>query len=217
MFVTGSQLHADAGAPAVRRQVELMRAIFRAGVPCFGSCRGLQIATVAAGGEVGLSPRGREVGFARNVAPTPEGRAHPLLADRPAAFTALSTHADAVLRPAPGTTVLASSAMNPVQAAVIRHEGGLFWGTQYHPELPLDELAAALDRQRATLIEEGFFADAAAHAATVADLSALHGDPGRRDLAWRYGLDAQVLDAELRTSELRRFMAHRVRRARAMA
>ena len=35
----------------------------------------------------------------------------------------------------------------------------------------------------------------------VADLSALVEDPSRTDVAWRYGIDATVLDASVRERE----------------
>jgi GMP synthase (glutamine-hydrolysing) len=60
VFVTGSPLHLYQDTPETRREVDLMRAVFEAGVPAFGSCAGLQVATVAAGGTVRPSRRGRE-------------------------------------------------------------------------------------------------------------------------------------------------------------
>src|SRR5258706_5518169 len=47
---TGSALNIYNDNPAVRSQIELSRAVFEAGVPQFGSCWGLQVAAVAAGG-----------------------------------------------------------------------------------------------------------------------------------------------------------------------
>ncbi|MGN5374035.1 glutamine amidotransferase-related protein [Sphingomonas hankookensis] len=50
VFLTGSPMHVyDDGGP-VRRQLAFMTQVFAAGVPSFGSCAGLQIATAAAGG-----------------------------------------------------------------------------------------------------------------------------------------------------------------------
>jgi GMP synthase (glutamine-hydrolysing) len=46
----------------------------------------------------------------------------------------------------------------------------------------------------------------------VGCIEAMDRDPGRRDLAWRLGLDAEVIEPELRTRELRNFLAHIGRR-----
>ncbi|WP_372425105.1 type 1 glutamine amidotransferase [Salinarimonas chemoclinalis] len=210
VFLTGSALNLYDGGPAVTRQIDLMRAVYASGTPAFGSCWGLQVGAAAAGGTVVRNPAGREVGFARRIVPTPAGRQHPMLADRPAAYEAPAVHLDIVETAPEGTTVLAGNRLAPIQAAEIRHAGGLFWGVQYHPEFSLSELAAIVDRLAEPLTREGFFADVPGARAYAADLRALDADPARCDLAWRHGIDAQVLDPTRRTAEITRFVAHAV-------
>lgn len=211
IFLTGSALHIYQVAPPVTRQIELMRAIYRSGTPCFGSCWGIQMGSVAAGGSVIANPAGREVGFARRITPTAEGLSHPLLAGRPPSFDAPAIHLDAVALPPGDISVLASNAMTPVQAAEIRHEGGVFWGVQYHPEFSLGEVASILQRMRDTLIAEGFRRDRADVLRHCEEMEALDVDPTRSDLAWAHGLDAEVLEPMRRLTEIRNFLKHRVR------
>ncbi|HEV2555847.1 MAG TPA: type 1 glutamine amidotransferase [Bosea sp. (in: a-proteobacteria)] len=211
IVLTGSALHIYELEPAVTRQIELMRAIYASGTPCFGSCWGIQMGAVAAGGTVMANPRGREVGFARKIAPSESGRTHPLLAGRPAAFDAPAIHLDTVVQPPHGTTILASNAYSQVQAAEIRHEGGVFWGVQYHPEFPLRQVASILGRMVPVLIEEGFRKDEADAETWLSELRALDADRSRQDLAWAHGLDAEVLDDMRRVTELRNFLNHRVK------
>ncbi|HSK40749.1 MAG TPA: type 1 glutamine amidotransferase, partial [Arenibaculum sp.] len=156
---TGSALNVYNGGPAIEPQVELARAAFRAGVPIFGSCWGLQVATVAAGGEVRANALGRELGLARRIAPTGAGAAHPMFAGKAAPFDAIAVHVDEVVTIAPGTTVLAGNAMSPVQAAEIRFAAGRCWGVQYHPEYDLNEIATVIVRYAPRLVDAGFFAD----------------------------------------------------------
>jgi GMP synthase (glutamine-hydrolysing) len=209
--LTGSALHVYQLEPAVSRQIELMRAVYTSGVPAFGSCWGLQVGTVAAGGVVRANPLGREVGFARNLHPTEAGRSHPLLANRPAVFDAPAVHLDAVSAPPANCTVLAANRVSGVQAAEIRYGGGTFWGVQYHPEFSLRELAIILQRLSDALVAEGFCRSTDEAALYAADLKALDADPFRRDLAWRHGLNEQVLDPALRLTEIRNFVEHRVK------
>ncbi|HEV2559105.1 MAG TPA: type 1 glutamine amidotransferase [Microvirga sp.] len=211
VVLTGSALNLYDGTPEIRRQVDLMRSVYASGTPAFGSCWGIQIGAVAAGGDVVRNPRGREIGFARRIAPTEAGRAHPMLAGRPAAYDAPAIHLDTVTVAPQGCTVLASNAYSDIQAAEIAHEGGTFWGVQYHPEFSLGELAVILERRMEILVGEGFCETLEDAASYVADLTALHAEPQRRDLAWRHGLDREVLDPERRTGEIRRFIAERVR------
>ncbi|MBD3848938.1 type 1 glutamine amidotransferase [Bosea sp. SSUT16] len=211
IFLTGSALHIYKIEPAVTRQIELMRAIYASGTPSFGSCWGIQMGAVAAGGTVTANPNGREVGFARRIAPTEIGRGHALLAGRPAAFDAPAIHLDSVALPPHGTTILASNAISQVQAAEIKHNGGTFWGVQYHPEFPLKQVASILGRMVPLLIEEGFRKDEVTAKDWLADLETLDADPARQDLAWAHGLDREVLDAERRVTELRNFLDRRVK------
>jgi len=53
---TGSDLTIYHDDPRVTRQIELAQAIYRVGRPMYGSCWGVQMAAVAAGGEVQKMP-----------------------------------------------------------------------------------------------------------------------------------------------------------------
>jgi GMP synthase (glutamine-hydrolysing) len=206
VFVTGSPLHLYQDTPEARREVELMRAVFEAGVPSFGSCAGLQVATVAAGGTVRPSRRGREAGFARRITLTEAGHQHPLLAGRPASFDAPAFHSDEVETLPEGGTLLAFNTVTEVQALEIRHGPGVFWGVQYHPELDLGEVVGALRRQCEDLVEEAYVRGSEDLESYASMIEALHQAPDRRDLAWLLGLDEQATTVDCRLTELRNFI-----------
>lgn len=216
LVFTGSTLRVAEGGPAVIRQVELMRAALAQGVPVFGSCWGVQVAATLAGGEARENPRGPEYVFARNLAPSAAGREHPLLAGRPPAYDAPAIHSDAVVVPPPGSTVLAGNGRLDVQAIALDYEGGTFWGTQYHPELDLDEVAAMLRLSAREIVGAGFCADEAVVEAHARALRDLHDDPaGHADLAWRFGLGPEVLETVRRRREIGNFLDALVRPVRA--
>jgi GMP synthase (glutamine-hydrolysing) len=206
VFLTGSPLHLYKETPETRRTVEFMRAVFASGTPSFGSCAGLQVATVAAGGTVRPNARGYEAAFARRITPTEHGRSHPLLAGRPPSYDAPAVHTDEVEALPEGAMLLAGNGVTAVQAAEIRFDAGVFWGVQYHPELALDEVAAALRRQADSLIETGLALSRDDVESFANDVDALHREPRRRDLAWRLGLDEQVTDTAKRQRELQNFI-----------
>mgnify|MGYP004498045501 CR=1 FL=1 len=211
VFLTGSPLHLWQDSPEVRRELEFMRAVFASGTPAFGSCAGLQVATVAAGGTVRPMGRRREAGFARRIVPTACGRVHPMLAGRPAAYDAPAIHTDEVAALPPGARLLASNGVTQVQAAEIRHEGGIFWGTQYHPELPMGDIAAALRRQAADLIEHDLARSEDDVEVIAGWVDELAEEPDRVDLLWRLGLSADVADVHGRTTEIANFIGHLVK------
>jgi GMP synthase (glutamine-hydrolysing) len=205
--ITGSSLNIYRREAESTRQVAFVREVFAQGIPMFGSCWGLQLAAVAAGGEVGLNPAGREVAFARKITLTDAGHAHPMHARRPAAFDAPAIHSDIVTRLPDNTVVTARNAMSDVQAAEIRFGRGVFWGVQYHPEYRLHDIAAVIRRYGQTLVDEGFFANLAELEHYAGDLAALEANPGRRDIAWRLGVDRDVVSDETRQIELTNWIA----------
>lgn len=209
--LTGSHLNLYDDTPEIRRQIELMRAVYRARTPVFGSCWGVQVGAAAAGGTVTRNPRGLEVGIARAITPTQAGRSHPMLAGRGDSWDAPCWHSDIVASFPGETTVLARNACAPLQAAEFRHDGGVFWGVQYHPEFSLSEVAAILRRTTPRLIEAGLFADEPTGAAYCDALTALDRDPARADLAFSLGVQPELLDVSTRTLEIRNFLEAYVR------
>lgn len=214
VVITGSALNIYEDRPEVHRQIAFASRVFEIGMPFFGSCWGLQIATVAAGGEVTINARGREIGYARGITLTAAGTAHPLHEGRPLCFDAPAVHTDHVTRAPEGMTITAKNAMSAVQAAEIRHGNGVFWGVQYHPEYSFRDLSDVLVRYAAVLIEEEkLFTDQAQLAAYVRDLRVFDDDRSRRDIAWRYALSADLQDDRSRNCELRNWLRHQLRAA----
>lgn len=218
VFVTGSPMHVYDETPETKRQLAFMRAVFASGTPSFGSCAGLQVAVAAAGGRVRAMEH-KEAGLARRIARTDAGHEHPLLAGRGPAWDAPAIHGDEVEALPKGGVLLATSSTTGVQAAEIVHDGGTFWGVQYHPELSLAEIAAALRRQADDLVEAGL-ALTTEQIGEQADLfDALDTRPDRLDVRWRLGVDAELAEEPRRRTELVNFIRHlveptRVRRGR---
>jgi len=214
IVLTGSHLNIYDRTPEILRQIDLMRAIYASGTPSFGSCWGLQVAAVAAEGDVQKNPLGREVGFARRLRRTEAGRGHPMLEGRPEVYDAPAIHLDMVTTLPKDAVVIATNPISEVQAAEIRHDGGTFWGVQYHPEFSLAELAVILRQRTELMIREGFCRTPEEVHAYADDLTILDEEPSRFDLAWRHGIDAEVLEPTRRTREIRNFIEHRVKVAK---
>jgi GMP synthase (glutamine-hydrolysing) len=213
--ITGSGLHIYDSSPAVMRQIELTRAVLATGTPVFGSCWGLQVLTVAAGGTVRKNPKGREIGFGRRIKLTDDGRKHTMYVGKPEVFNAPTVHLDEVETLAPGTTLLATNETSNVQSVEIRVNGAVAWGVQYHPEYPLREIAAIVRRIGLRLIDEGFFLDSKEIATFAGDLDTLDRNPNEKRLSWRYGISRNVLDKRLRTGEIANWLQYQVLPTRA--
>jgi GMP synthase (glutamine-hydrolysing) len=210
---TGSSLTVYADDPKVQPQIAFARAAFEAQVPSFGSCWAAQIAVVAAGGQCAQNFRGREMGFARKIALTPEGRAHPLYSGKKSVFDAFISHEDEATHLPPGGLLLASNDHSHMQAVAVTHKGGQFWGLQYHPEYDLHELARLCYCRKEKLTRMGFFRDVEAAQDYVDKLEALHQDPSRKDIAWLLGIDQDVMNEDIRQVEVRNWIDRLVRPA----
>ena len=207
---TGCSLTIYEDTKEVRGQLDLARAAFEAKVPSFGSCWAAQIAVAAAGGIVRANPRGREMGIARKIALTPEGRGHPMYAGKASVFDGFISHVDEVTHLPPGGVLLAGNAFTHMQAVAVIYKGGVFWGLQYHPEYTLHEMARLTWCRLDKLVTLGFFKDREAGEAYVTLLETLHQDPTRKDIAWLLGVDEDVMSADVRTQEVRNWIENLV-------
>ncbi|MGE4373853.1 MAG: type 1 glutamine amidotransferase [Xanthobacter sp.] len=208
--ITGSSLNIYTRAPEVETQIALIRTAFETGVPIFGSCWGLQLLTVAAGGSVRLSPKGREVGFGRRIRQMEHDTCHPLYTDKTPVFEAMTVHQDEVETLPEGAVLLATNDHSAVQATAFKAGRSTCWGVQYHPEYPFREMAAIFRRYCPKLIAEGFFMDEEEAGLFIADLEHLERDPGNKSLSWRFGIDEALTRKAVRTQELRNWIDHMV-------
>jgi len=208
--ITGSALNIYSLEAAVERQIDLTKAVFAAGVPCFGSCWGLQLGVTAAGGSVVRNPRGREFGFGRRIMLTPAGRDHAMFQGKPEVFEAPTVHVDTVESLPPGATPLAHNDMGLQAAEIKLKSGSTFWGVQYHPEYSCAEAAAMARRYGEVLIRDGLVRDQADLDALVADLQALDATPGDARLAWRFGVGESITNPDIKLAELRNWLTQRV-------
>lgn len=190
----------------VKRHIELAREAYQAGVPQYGTCWGVQIAAVAAGGAVAANPGGREMGIGRKITLSATGRAHPMYTDKPTTFDGYVSHFDEVTHLPPGAEVLAANAFTRVQALSVYHEKGAFWGLQYHPEYDLYEMARLIHCRRAALIKEGFFKDEAEAQSLVHQFEQLHKNPADKALAWQLGVEADLIVDHVRQTEPHNWM-----------
>ncbi len=202
MVISGSSLHAYDTDFAVTNQIALVCEAAEVGLPIFGSCWGLQIAAMAAGGLVEYHPVGREVGFARKIRVTDAGRDHPMFAAKGRVFDAPCIHYDEVTRLPDGATLLATNAHSEVQAAVIPLGQTEIWAVQYHPEFDAAHLADLYRLYADDMVGQGFFADVEELESYAASLAKLRAEPDNAALAWQLGVDADITDDARRRAEI---------------
>ncbi len=207
---TGSDLTIYEDDPRVRRQIELARAIYKAGVPAYGSCWGIQMAAVAAGGEVQHNPNGREWGIARAIQRTEDGRRSLLLKGKPDVYDGFIMHLDEVTRIPSGGKWLATNEHTRVQALEVHYLNGTFWATQYHPEYDLYEMGRLIAARATPLVREGIFPDKEAVRTYAEKMKQLYQHPDDQALRRELDVGEDILDPAIRQQELRNWMDYLV-------
>ncbi|RTE55183.1 type 1 glutamine amidotransferase [Arenibacter aquaticus] len=154
---TGSSLSVTADIPDVNRQLQFADEVFMSGVPLYGSCWGMQVATVVAGGKVALSDNGLEFGISKPIELTGLGRKSSLTSHRKTAFTSLCIHYDEVVKTPENASILASNAHSKVQAMTFDYKNTSFFGVQYHPEFNPSNMALIGSFLSEKLVNNGAF------------------------------------------------------------
>lgn len=204
---TGSDLtiyHTD--DPRVSRQIELCREIFKSGIPSFGSCWGIQMACLVAGGAVKKNPKGREWAIAKNIRLTEAGKRSDMLKGKPDKFDAFIMHLDEVSRLPQGVELLATNDHTTVQAVEVTFDQGTFWATQYHPEYNLFEMSRLISARATPLVTEGFFKQEDGVKKYASDLKKLHNHPESESLRNKLDIQDDITDSDIRELELRNWV-----------
>jgi GMP synthase (glutamine-hydrolysing) len=118
-----------------------MKRLVDEGVPTFASCWGFQAMSLALGGDVHYLPNRGHVGTCE-IESTLAGQRDDVFGALGATFTAQLGHEDVVTEHPPEAVVLAHSTHGDVQAWRIGNMP--IWGTQFHPELRMEDLALRL-------------------------------------------------------------------------
>lgn len=119
-------------------------------IPVLGLCYGHQLIAHGLGGEVGMNPRGREMGTVGVTISPAVAEGHPLL--DPGLFPGHMSHLESVLVPPKDAKVLATTELEP--HAVLQF-GPRQWGTQFHPEFDREIMQRYIQARREVLTGEG--------------------------------------------------------------
>jgi GMP synthase (glutamine-hydrolysing) len=157
LVVLGGSMSAcsDHDHPWLGRVKRLIRDGADRGVPVLGICLGHQLAAAALGGEVGVNPRGQQIGL-QGIGWTRAARRDPLTAPVSSARAALHWNQDLVHVAPPGTEVLAETAAGELQAARF---APTVWGVQWHPEADEEIVSVWAENDRDAVAERGLDVD----------------------------------------------------------
>lgn len=160
--LTGSSVAWGAEEVEAKPYLKFLDKVLGTGKPVLGSCWGMQTVAVLLGGMSGPNPKGSEIGLARDISLTEQGKRHILFRGMPERFSSPSFHRDHVTRLPAGAILLASNPVSHVQAMAYRNFGIDYMGFQFHPEIPLEHFRSEHQKRSqlpGTIIELRDFPD----------------------------------------------------------
>lgn len=151
LVITGSSALVTDRLPWSEAAAAWLPEVLRRDVPVLGICYGHQLLAHALGGEVGMNPRGREIGTIE-VELSPEGARDPLFAELGPRLCVSASHRQSVLALPEGARRLAGNDADPNQAFAL---GERVWGVQFHPEWDHEVARVYVEERAEALLEEG--------------------------------------------------------------
>jgi GMP synthase (glutamine-hydrolysing) len=151
VVITGSHTMVTDELPWSVKLEKWIPSLLQDRIPLFGICYGHQLLARAAGGHVGLHPRGMEIGTVL-VHLLSDCANDALFQSLPRSFAVHVTHSQSVLRLPPSATRLAANAHEPNQAFRL---GDYAWGVQFHPEYNADIMRSYIEEQAEELKSAG--------------------------------------------------------------
>ena len=155
----GSSLNIYNDTPEIRRQIEFMKECQKKIKKILAICWGMQVAVTAAGGEVKKCVKGSQKGIALDIEINENGLKHPLYKNKNLKFNTPAFNFDEVVTMPKNSILLASNAINKVQALNFKVGECDIWGLQYHPEITYNKMINLIIFRKKRLLDKGAFAD----------------------------------------------------------
>ena len=136
----GSSLNIYNDTPEIRRQLDFMKKCQSNIKNILAICWGMQVAVVAAGGEVKKSSNGSHIGIAFDIELNLNGQRHPIYKGKKNKFCSPAFNFDEVVTLPKDATLLASNNINKISSISFNYEKSEIWGIQYHPEIKYEKM-----------------------------------------------------------------------------
>jgi len=195
---TGSSLNIYDLTPPIKNQIEFAKETLKFKSKIFGSCWGLQVNVVAAGGSVKKSPNGREMIFARDIQINEDGKKHYMYQGKNEKFDALCSHLDEIETTPENSLLLSGNPHSKIQALSFKKSEAEFWGTQYHPEFNFKILSKIITARKSLLVSEKIFKDDDHANKTIAVMDDCINDKSKE----YFNIGSDILDKNIRNIEL---------------
>tara|TARA_B100000902_G_C27300699_1_gene912623 strand:- start:1048 stop:1839 length:792 start_codon:yes stop_codon:yes gene_type:complete len=150
----GGSMHVYDEKSEIRCQLDFMKECFKRIKKIFAICWGMQVAVVAAGGEVKKSSKGTNIGISKNIELTDLGLKHQLYINKPKKFNTPAYNYDEVTKMPDGAKHLSFNEINFIQGICFNVNNCEIWGIQYHPEITYEKMISLINYREKNLLSD---------------------------------------------------------------
>ena len=137
----------------IKTQIEFMRECQKKVKNILAICWGMQVAVVAAGGDVKRSEKGSHIGIANEIEINENGLNHSLYKNKKNKFNSPAFNFDEVFTLPSNAVCLASNKINKIQSIYFKTNENIIHGLQYHPEITYEKMISLINFRKDRLIE----------------------------------------------------------------
>jgi len=157
VIFTGVAMRINDQTEEILKHIAFARKCFNAHKKILAICWGLQVCTVAAGGQVSKGKNGAHIGIASNVEINDKGKKHSIYKNKKNLFNTPAFNFDEVCNIPKDATILSSDKINNVMGLHFNVQSSEIWGVQYHPDYFYKQTIALTIIRKDKLINNNYF------------------------------------------------------------
>jgi GMP synthase (glutamine-hydrolysing) len=157
IIFTGGAMRINDKTEEIKQHITFAKKCFTSHKKILAICWGLQVCSVAAGGEVSKGKNGAHIGIASNVEINDKGKKHPIYRNKKNFFNTPAFNFDEVSNIPKNATILSSDKINKVMGLHFNVELSEIWGVQYHPDYFFNQTIALTKIRKDKLINSNYF------------------------------------------------------------
>ena len=154
---TGGAMRLNDMSEEIKKHIKFAKDCLENGKKILAICWGLQVCSVAAGGQVDKGKRGAHMGIATSVKINEEGQKHPLYENKKNTFNTPAFNFDEVCEIPKNSIVLASNSVNDVMGLMINYKNSVVWGMQYHSDYEYTQTINLTNLRKEKLLKNNYF------------------------------------------------------------
>ncbi len=157
IIFTGGALRLNDMTNDIKSHISFASKCFTHNKKILAICWGLQVCSVAAGGQVAPGKRGAHIGIASDVEVNKEGQKNLIYKNKKPVFTTPAFNFDEVIKIPEGAILLSSDKINHIMGLYFKYSNSEIWGLQYHPDYEYYQMINLSKERKNKILNNKYF------------------------------------------------------------